>query len=152
MGRVCKYHSKTHNLNMPCWFDLEKMIITIHCLHFQPHVLGMCGSSPVSPGWLALSVATWAVKGQLLKIRKCRSTSSWADFGGISIWPCSDQRTGSCKPALPSLSKAVQFCTPVYVDLRPQCTAVWWRGRHVATSPVQLMQIAYILLLIADPH
>ena len=39
-------------------------------LHIPAQVLGVCGPSPVSPGWLVLSVTVRAYNVQLLKVRQ----------------------------------------------------------------------------------
>ena len=39
-------------------------------LHVPAQVLGVCGPSPVSSGWLVLSVTIGAIDVQLLKIRQ----------------------------------------------------------------------------------
>ena len=37
---------------------------------FQHILLGMCGTSPISPGRLVLSVAIWTPDVQLMKVRQ----------------------------------------------------------------------------------
>ena len=46
------------------------MIRTID-LHFPAHVIGVCGPSPILPGWLVLSITARTIDVPVLKIIAC---------------------------------------------------------------------------------
>ena len=62
--KVAKQYGPYARLHAQC----HPIVSYDDCSHFSAHVLGVCGPSPVSPGWLVPSVPFIAAKKQVLPL------------------------------------------------------------------------------------